>query len=511
MPAGMPPPSRTVPRIAIVAMLGCVACTTDLGECDPEAARAPIFYDDNGYPAYPGQALLEVSCGAGAFCHSSGIETRDRFGAPIGIELDVGVALDDAGRARLAHAQGFVRAAPGAIYDEVVSGRMPPGGRAGEETRNTTLHYRANIGGPGEVPLPAIGDAEGHAMLRNWLACGAPLIEAIEGEPTGIGDIVARVDVCPSGQAECGGGCIDITSDPANCGGCGVPCGPEQRCADRRCECLADLDACGASCVELSSDVSHCGACDNACSAVCAMGACADSCPAGTTTCGGSCADLSTSNAHCGECGAACGAGETCEAGTCSCGTGTVACGGACVNVMTDPAHCGACDTACPAGSECVNGACACPEGTSTCDGACVDTMTDPAHCGGCGSACEQGDGCAGGACISCGPTVSFAADVQPIFTASCAQSNCHGARPQASLSLEAGRSWSELVGVTSTAMACRERILVVPGSEADSYLMNKLLGTDICGSQMPKRGESLSSAELDTIRAWICHGAAND
>ncbi len=52
----------------------------------------------------------------------------------------------------------------------------------------------------------------------------------------------------------------------------------------------------------------------------------------------------------------------------------------------------------------------------------------------------------------------------------------------------------------------------VDPGHPESSYLVNKLTGVDICaGTQMPARGTSLSSAQLDLIRGWICQGAANN
>ena len=36
---------------------------------------------------------------------------------------------------------------------------------------------------------------------------------------------------CPLGQAGCGETCIDVTADPKNCGGCGIPCATGQVCA----------------------------------------------------------------------------------------------------------------------------------------------------------------------------------------------------------------------------------------------------------------------------------------
>ncbi len=35
---------------------------------------------------------------------------------------------------------------------------------------------------------------------------------------------LVRGAACPAGQADCGAGCIDIASDPFNCGGCGSIC-----------------------------------------------------------------------------------------------------------------------------------------------------------------------------------------------------------------------------------------------------------------------------------------------
>ena len=54
--------------------------------------------------------------------------------------------------------------------------------------------------------------------------------------------------------------------------------------------------------------------------------------------------------------------------------------------------------------------------------------------------------------------------------------------------------------------------MLVDPGSPSTSYLMQKLLGTDICtGTQMPKAGASLPSGDIDLIAAWICVGAPDN
>lgn len=110
-----------------------------------------------------------------------------------------------------------------------------------------------------------------------------------------------------------------------------------------------------------------------------------------------------------------------------------------------------------------------------------------------------------------CGATVSFAKDIQPIFTASCASSSCHGGTaPKDNLNLTSGKAYAELVNVKATGTGCTTRTLVVPSNVASSYLMNKLTGVDICGAKMPKTG-TISTANVDKIRTWICSGAKND
>jgi hypothetical protein len=106
---------------------------------------------------------------------------------------------------------------------------------------------------------------------------------------------------------------------------------------------------------------------------------------------------------------------------------------------------------------------------------------------------------------------VTLSGHVQPVFTARCSSSTCHGgARPQAGLSLESGRAHAALVGVPSR---CTDgKLLVAPGDVSASYLVNKVTGIGICaGMRMPLRADPLSPAEIQTIRNWICNGAPND
>jgi len=110
---------------------------------------------------------------------------------------------------------------------------------------------------------------------------------------------------------------------------------------------------------------------------------------------------------------------------------------------------------------------------------------------------------------------VSFANDVQPIFSQSCGSaSSCHlnnNASPSAGLSLKAGEAYAELVGVDA-AQACNGQKRVSPGSAADSYLVNKITATDLCPNtkKMPP-SMTLPDATKQKIIDWICQGAENN
>jgi hypothetical protein len=43
------------------------------------------------------------------------------------------------------------------------------------------------------------------------------------------------VCTCPSGQSLCSNSCVNLTSNPANCGSCGYSCFAEQVCSGGTC------------------------------------------------------------------------------------------------------------------------------------------------------------------------------------------------------------------------------------------------------------------------------------
>lgn len=106
---------------------------------------------------------------------------------------------------------------------------------------------------------------------------------------------------------------------------------------------------------------------------------------------------------------------------------------------------------------------------------------------------------------------VTLAADVQPIFTASCATMGCHVSGGAAPMSLEAGLSLAALVGVTSTGCAPELRVLACGPLRSQSVLVDKIEATatspPCSGSPMPK-GAPLPAAEKQAIVDWVAQGA---
>jgi hypothetical protein len=176
------------------------------------------------------------------------------------------------------------------------------------------------------------------------------------------------------------------------------------------------------------------------------------------------------------------------------------------VDLASDPNHCGACAAPCYGGQICQGGACGCPAGLALCKGSCSDLDSDPWNCGGCDVACAVGQSCQGGAC-ACGTTsVSFAAAVLPVLS-TCAMVNCHtGTLPAGNLNLDASVAYAQLVDAPTTHCA-DGRKRVVPGDPRASYVVNKMMGVDLCyGFQMPTTFSS-----IQVVTDWICEGAPDN
>ena len=99
---------------------------------------------------------------------------------------------------------------------------------------------------------------------------------------------------------------------------------PRSGCVDGACTCPGSESICDASCVDLMSDPANCGACSTDCGALfCLRGQCASDCGE-RTDCSGACVDLLVDPKHCGACANVCGTGSSCVGGQCQCSDTTV-------------------------------------------------------------------------------------------------------------------------------------------------------------------------------------------
>lgn len=191
---------------------------------------------------------------------------------------------------------------------------------------------------------------------------------------------------CPEDTTNCGGSCVDVSSDPTHCGDCQTTCGAPVSGADTgqaTCESASCDVSCGGAatecaveggeaCVDTKTDSRHCGACGVACApgTKCVNSGCVAACGPGLTSCGGQCVNLQTAHQHCGTCATKCttalGGLPACSKGSCqsACAAGLTACAAgilgekSCANLQVDPKNCGACDNECASGQLCVMGQC---------------------------------------------------------------------------------------------------------------------------------------------------------
>lgn len=224
--------------LAVVAfsLLGLfTGCRAELGECDEAAARQIVFRVtpageepeeetfagsvEDGTPLYAGQALMQVHCGDSGFCHSPSATGQGRAGAPLTLDFDLALACRagvdpccdeaqceayamtacrdepegsradcvqstyDEEMARVTAGLERLRRNQRETYDHrydvlrtVEDGSMPPGA-AGEGTRAFAEYYGEFEAGTFSGRIPTLDTRAGREVLRNWLACGSPVLE----------------------------------------------------------------------------------------------------------------------------------------------------------------------------------------------------------------------------------------------------------------------------------------------------------------------------------------------
>jgi hypothetical protein len=127
------------------------------------------------------------------------------------------------------------------------------------------------------------------------------------------------------------------------------------------------------------------------------------------------------------------------------------------------------------------------------------------------------GIGC-GGNNVAIGPNgtaakenPSFSQDIQKIFNnRGCTTAGCHDiGGQQLGLILNPDSSYLKLVNVASSENAAKK--LVMPNDTAQSYLVDKVSGTQSVGDRMPLGLSPLTAIEIQNIKNWIMKGALNN
>jgi hypothetical protein len=110
------------------------------------------------------------------------------------------------------------------------------------------------------------------------------------------------------------------------------------------------------------------------------------------------------------------------------------------------------------------------------------------------------------------GQFLSFADNIQTIFTANCAIPACHVNGGTAPMSLAAGEAYKNLInqGVVVGLGAGAGGVRVIPNDSANSVLFMKVSGTT-AGPQMPLGASPLPASEQGLIKVWIDMGAENN
>jgi len=204
-----------IPVLIVGVAATLAGCKRDLGECnlygvspDGTSISGPAAFDiayrvPDGLPMYEGQALVQSTCGNGQLCHSPAAVGADRVGVPAGLNFDVALACtgevqdptcarplpscadgqnDSDYCQRLRRLQSnddqIINWAEGMIQ-QIRAGAMPPG-RAGRDAAAPQQWTRKSDG----TVLPSIDSSDGQEIVRNWLACEAPVIARTELPPS---------------------------------------------------------------------------------------------------------------------------------------------------------------------------------------------------------------------------------------------------------------------------------------------------------------------------------------
>jgi hypothetical protein len=106
--------------------------------------------------------------------------------------------------------------------------------------------------------------------------------------------------------------------------------------------------------------------------------------------------------------------------------------------------------------------------------------------------------------------TATYAGNIQPIYSASCATSAICHANGSNLVVLAPNVSYGNTVNVQSNGQNGPQGLFIDPFQPDMSYLLGKVEGT-AAGARMPYNGDPLPQDQIDAIRNWILEGAADN
>ncbi len=142
---------------------------------------------------------------------------------------------------------------------------------------------------PGDTPLVDAGGQDATKMPMGGEDASSttpppveagPTIDASDAAPeahvTPVACVATDPDATDVHAMMCNGQCVNVDTDPMNCGGCDQPCDTVQTVCDFGvCKCPAAQTVCGAQCVDMTQDQSNCGFCGHTCQGnPCTLGLC---------------------------------------------------------------------------------------------------------------------------------------------------------------------------------------------------------------------------------------------
>lgn len=183
---------------SMLAMLAA-GCTEDVGDCYQGGTRGLDTVLVSDHVEYAGQAIVNRACATG--CHNSTISGAGRNGAPKGLDFDL-VPVDATGAESvktgdkpaygkldqavingLRERQRKVFSVRNLIWQQVKDGEMPPDGKfASFKTITSTILDSAETSPCSRgTALKELDSKQTQDLLRNWLACQAPIVESYGG------------------------------------------------------------------------------------------------------------------------------------------------------------------------------------------------------------------------------------------------------------------------------------------------------------------------------------------